>query len=372
MGERMNMKNILPIFFVLFVLFAPASASAQELAQDQVTISKARVLSITSEETEVLPGLDISATNQALRAVILDGVDEGKTVDVENHSFALEEGEVFYIMHTVSAFDGRDGYTVYEFDRMPVLYVLLALFVGVIVLFGGKQGVRGLVALSVSLLSIFFVLLPLIHAGYSPILVSIGIAAIIVVFGSYITHGFNHTTTSAVFGMLLTISLTGVLAYMAIHFGRLSGFETDEAVFLNYNTRGALDFAGLLFGGIMIGILGILYDVSIGQSAAVEELHKTDPKLSRRSVYLKALRIGREHTGALVNTLAIAYVGVSLPLLLLFYSSSTTDFITIVNREIFATEIIRTMVGSIGLVLAVPITTLIATLMVIKAHKAKE
>lgn len=366
------MKNLFTAGLLLIVFLAPASVFAQELAQDKVTISKARVLSIVSEESEILPGLDISATNQALRAVILNGDEEGKTVDVENHSFALEEGEVFYIMHTVGAFDGRDGYSVYEFDRMPILYVLLALFVGVIVLFGGKQGVRGLIALSVSLLSIFFILLPLIHAGYSPILVSIGIAAIIVVLGSYITHGVNHTTTSAVFGMLLTISLTGILAYLAIHFGRLSGFETDEAVFLNYNTRGALDFSGLLFGGIMIGILGILYDVSIGQSAAVEELHKTDPNLSRRDVYLKALRIGREHTGALVNTLAIAYVGVSLPLLLLFYSSGTSDFITIVNREIFATEIIRTMVGSIGLVLAVPITTFIATAMVIKVRKGKK
>ena len=120
----------------------------------------------------------------------------------------------------------------------------------------------------------------------------------------------------------------------------------------------------------MIGLLGVLYDVSIGQAISVEELHHVAPHLPRWKIYKRAIRIGREHIGALINTLAIAYVGASLPLLLLFYSSgSDTPFLMTINKEIFSTEIIRTLIGSIGLVLAVPITTLLSTVMLIQNKK---
>jgi uncharacterized membrane protein len=118
-------------------------------------------------------------------------------------------------------------------------------------------------------------------------------------------------------------------------------------------------------GGILIGLLGVLYDVSIGQSISIEELNRVAPHIDRWKIYKRGIRIGREHIGALVNTLAIAYVGASLPLLLLFYSSSQGTFLTTINNELFATEIIRTLIGSIGLVLAVPITTFLAVVMLI-------
>jgi uncharacterized membrane protein len=144
----------------------------------------------------------------------------------------------------------------------------------------------------------------------------------------------------------------------------LTGFSSEESIFLNFNTRGSIDFSGLLLGGILIGLLGVLYDAAIGQSVSVDELHRAGPHLSKRYIFTRAIRIGREHIGALVNTLAIAYVGASLPLLLLFYQSSASAGLMI-NQEIFATEIIRTMIGSIGLVLAVPITTVISIFLIV-------
>jgi uncharacterized membrane protein len=215
---------------------------------------------------------------------------------------------------------------------------------------------------------IFFVLFPSVLAGYSPIVVSVGIASLIVILGSYITHGFNWTTTSAVMGMVLTIVVTGMFAYGAVYGARLSGFESDEAVYLNLNTRGAVDFTALLLGGILIGLLGVLYDAAISQAIAVEELRRVGPHVPRRYILSRALRMGREHIGALVNTLAIAYVGASLPLLLLFYSSSENVLFSI-NRELFASEIVRTVVGSIGVILAVPITTLVAVAILIPRAK---
>jgi uncharacterized membrane protein len=155
------------------------------------------------------------------------------------------------------------------------------------------------------------------------------------------------------------VILTGVLAYIGVTFAHLTGFVSDEAVYLNLNTKGTLDFAGLLFGGIMIGALGVLDDIAVTQAAVVSELYNSASHLSKKEIYIKALRVGKEHVGALVNTLALAYTGASLPLLLLF-STSDSSISSIINREIFATEIIRTVAGSIGLILTVPITTMLA------------
>jgi uncharacterized membrane protein len=192
-------------------------------------------------------------------------------------------------------------------------------------------------------------------------MVSLSVSSLIVIISSYVTHGFNRTTSVAVAGMIATIALTGTLAYLAIPFAHLTGFNTEETAYLNIDTRGSIDFAGLLIGAILVGTLGVLYDAAIGQAVAVEELASANEHLSRKEIYRRGIRIGREHIGALVNTLAIAYVGAALPILLLFYGFGTDSLALALNREIFSTEIVRAIIGSIGLVLAVPITTLIST-----------
>lgn len=338
--------------------------SAQELAADRTELLKSEVVSVLSEETRLIPGTETETTYQTLKVKILEGEQAGTQVTVENDYLNLKAGDTFYLRHTIDGLSGFETYSVSESYRLPLLGFLALLFLGTVAFFGGKQGLRGLLALAGGFLLIIYVLLPGILGGFSPVLMTMIVASLIVTVGSYVTHGFNRTTSAAVLGMLATIGLTGLLAYASIHFGRLSGFSSDEAVYLNMNTRGSIDFAGLLLGGIMIGLLGVLYDVAIGQAVAVDELARAGTHLTRRDVYLRALRIGREHTGALVNTLAIAYVGASLPLLLLFYQTSS-DVLTVTNQEIFATEIIRTLVSSIGLVVAVPITTFIAARMLV-------
>jgi uncharacterized membrane protein len=234
------------------------------------------------------------------------------------------------------------------------------------VFLGGVQGIRGLLSLSLSFFVIIFALLPGILAGYSPVLIAVGTSSFIVLVGAYVTHGVSRMTTTAVLGMVATIVFTGLLAFLSIHWTKLSGFSADEATYLHFNSRGTIDLAGLLLGGIIIGLLGVLYDAAIGQSVAVEELQRAGKAMTRKDIYFRALRIGREHIGALINTLAIAYVGAALPLLLLFYGTQGLDVVEMVNREIFAAEIVRILVGSIGVILVVPITTAIAVLMLVK------
>jgi uncharacterized membrane protein len=358
------MKTVLGLMVFGFLLLSPI-AGAQELVRDTQTTLKAKVVSVQNSESKQVLGTEVTNVVQTLRVIILEGAKEGEEITVENDFLELEAGDVFYLLHTVDGVGGQEYYSVSEPYRAPVLYFFVGLFVALVIIFGGIQGIRGLASLAGSFILIVYLLLPGILGGLSPILVSLGVASLIIVVGSYITHGFNRTTTSAVFGMILTVIVTGILAYIAVHSAKLSGFADDEAIYLNLDTQGAIDFVGLLMGGILIGLLGVLYDVAIGQAISVEELHRAGPHLSKRFIYSRAVRIGKEHIGALVNTLAIAYVGAALPLLLLFYSSSA-PVSHIMNREIFATEILRTMIGSIGLVIAVPITTLIAVMMLMR------
>lgn len=349
---------------------APFHATAQELVPDTVITMKARVLEVVSAESRELPGLGVSTTLQTLSVEVLDGPEAGERLMVENDAFGLEKGDLFYLRHTVNDLDATDYYAVMEPYRLSALGILVALFVIVVIAFGGWQGFRGLVSLCVSVVFIVMFLLPGILAGYPPVLVSAAVASLMIVVGSYITHGWNRTTHVAVAGLMLTILLTAVLAQLAIPFAHLTGFHSDEATYLNINTRGAIDFAGLLIGAIIIGALGVLYDAAIAQAVAVEELAAAGKELDRGEIYRRALRVGRAHIGALVDTLAIAYVGASLPLLLLFTGAGDGSILMTLNREIFAAELVRTVIGSIGIILAVPVTTAIAAYFLVGGTRA--
>lgn len=361
-----SMKKIITIgIFILCLL--PQVTQGQVLLEDKITTALSRITKVESAPDEPLPGTDKTVKAQKITAVVLEGEEKGKTIEFVNDFVQLKEDDLFYVRKYEFVSDNKVVYSLADPYRLTPIYVLFGLFLLITILFGGKQGVRGLVSLACSLFLIIYILLPGILSGYSPMLLSIAVSSLIIVLGSYITHGFNKTTSAAVVGMILTVLLVGVLAHFAVQETVLTGFDSEESVYLNINTKGTLDFAGLLLGGMLIGLLGVLYDASIGQAVAVEELHKIAPHVSRRSIYKRAIRIGREHIGALVDTLAIAYVGASLPLLLLF-SMHDTPILQLINRENFATEIVRTIVGSIGLILAVPVTTYISTLLLVRPH----
>lgn len=355
-------KLLLTSLFSLVLM--PQFSFAQEatLVADTETFEKAKVVQILDHATTTIAGTDTVGKTQTIKIEVISGQDQGKTATFKNDYIQLKEGEIFYARHQSNDLYGSDYWSVSDPYRLDILLWLTIAFVVLLFTFGGIQGIRGLASLIGSFFLIFYLLIPGIYGGYNAILVSIGVASLIIVVGSYITHGFNRTTSSAVIGMIITVILTGLAAYYVVHATNLSGYSSEEATYLTLNTRGAISMIGLLFGGIMIGLLGVLYDIAIGQAISIEELFRAGKHMTRREVYKRGIRIGREHIGALVNTLAIAYVGASLPLLLLIQSSKV-DTLFILNSEIFSTEIVRILIGSIGLILAVPITTLIASYM---------
>ncbi len=369
------MKKNIYILCALLVIFvfplAVDAATNGTVMSDQVANYKAKVVSILKDATEVVPGTGLQDNYQDIEFQFLDGPKAGQQITLKEDYVKLEQGDIVYITDTIFGDSGNEQYSVAEPYRIPTLLLFTVIFIIVVLLIGGLQGLRGLLSLAGSFLLIIYVLLPGILHGYSPVAISILVSSLIIIVGSYITHGFNKTTSSAVVGMIITVIITGLLAFWAVHMGRFTGYDSEDASYLNLNSGGTINIAGILLGGIMIGLLGVLYDVAIGQAIAVEELHHIAPHIERKKIFTRALRIGREHIGALVNTLAIAYVGASLPLLLLFSQtvSSSYPVVFTLNREIFADQIIRTLIGSIGLVLAVPIVTLLAVWILVKNQK---
>jgi uncharacterized membrane protein len=260
--------------------------------------------------------------------------------------------------------EARYGFV--DFRRGTPLVVLAVVFVLAVVMLGRLQGVRALLALGVTVVVVLRFMLPALFHGRSPLLVALVAAGLVALLALYITHGINERTTVAVLGTLSALAATGILGAIFIALSNLSGFATEDARNLSI-FGGEVDVRGLLLAGIVIGTLGVLDDVTVTQVSSVWQLHLANPQYGFGELYRSALRIGRDHIGSTVNTLVLAYTGAALPLLLI-YSESGLGAGDILGAEVVAVELVRTLVGSIGLVAAVPITTALAALVVAHPH----
>lgn len=353
-------KIILTIF--LAALAVPYISFAQESGEvvASAEIVRARVVEIVEENIsdEALPN-GRNFTIQTIRAEILEGPSQGQEITLEQDYLGLSDGDVFLVEEYIEADQGPE-YRLVDFDRRGGLKWLLFGFMVLILVFAKWQGFRSLVSLSASVLVIAYVLVPLLLRGAPPILTSVSIATLVLALAIFVTHGFNRRSLIAFSGTVLTVIVTGIIASLVVSGTHLSGFGAHEATYLDFNSSVQLDFVGILLAGIIIGVLGVLDDISITQVAVVRELYSANPNLSRGDVFRRALRVGKEHVSALVNTLVLAYIGVGLPLILYIATLGVSDIGLVLNSEIFATEIVRTIIGSIGLILSVPLTTFLA------------
>ncbi|HVE92954.1 MAG TPA: YibE/F family protein [Actinomycetota bacterium] len=269
----------------------------------------------------------------------------------------FEIGEKIVLGYEKSAEEGS-RYSFVDRQRKPVLALLVLLFAVAVVVLGRLRGAAALVGLAVSIVVLVKFVAPAILSGRSPVLVAVVGAAAIAYAALYLAHGFNPMTTVALLGALGSLCLTVVLAQVFVAISRLSGFASEEAIIVRLSV-GEIDVVGLVLAGVVIGALGALDDMTVTQASAVWELRAADPRMSAASLYRSGLRIGRDHVASTVNTLLLAYAGASMPLLL-FFVISRQSLGSVANEEVVATEIIRTLVGSIGLVASVPITTWLA------------
>ena len=249
-------------------------------------------------------------------------------------------------------------YNIRDLERGRPMVALAALFVLAVIAFGRWQGVRSLIGLACSFAVIVGFVVPAILRGRSPVPVALVGAMAIMLASLYLSHGVGRKTTAAVVGTALALALTGALTAGFVELTALTGLASEDALNASFQV-GGISLQGLLLAGIILGGLGVLDDVTVSQASLVFELRRADPTAGFAELTRGALAVGRDHVAASVNTLFLAYAGASLPLLVLFVSGGD-PLGTVVTAEAVAVEVVRTLCGSVGLIAAVPLTTLLA------------
>jgi len=302
---------------------------------------------------------------QTVEVVLRDGPDHGKSQSITMGDVAaitvdqrVKVGEMVVVAKSTND-DGSIRYDVVDRYRNRNLLVVGIFFILITILFGGWRGASALGGLVCTLLVIVWFIVPRILSGHNPMVVSVEGSLLIMFVSLYLAHGFSKRTSVALLSTFLTLVLAMALSVFVVSFTHLLGQGTEEAFYLS-DLLGQINTKGLLLGGIIIGVLGVLDDVTTGQTAAVEELSKANPRLGRWELYRRGISIGKEHIASLVNTLVLAYAGASFPLFLLLVVGGDKPLWVTLNSEFMAEEIVRTLVGSSALILAVPISTILA------------
>ena len=318
-----------------------------------VSATLTRVQPLECEEAD--PGVPSSVCIR-VEARLADGKQvRFETTDLTGNTFRAGQQVRLSVLE-------REGqppfYNIRDLERTRPMLVLAALFVLAVVAFGRWQGVRSLIGLGLSFAVIVGFVVPAILRGRSPVAVALVGAMAIMLISLYLSHGIGRKTTAAVVGTGLALVLTAALTAGFVAATSLTGLASEDALNASFQA-GGLSFRGLLWAGIILGGLGVLDDVTMSQASLVFELRRADPTASFAKLVTGALAVGRDHIAATVNTLFLAYAGASLPLLVLF-TTSGDSLGTVTTAEAVAVEIVRTLCGSIGLVAAVPLTTLLA------------
>lgn len=351
------------IIFLIFLFFLGTKIIfAQENKNLKEEILEGKVIKILKEDVNFQEGQ--KNLYQKLKVLITNGSLRGKEIEIEVGNLPLISQQKYKINDEIllsysKDSEGKELLIVTDYVRKKPLIWLGVIFLILVIIIGRWRGVSSLLGLGVSFLLIFKYILPQISLGKDPVLVSIIGSLLIIPFTFYLSHGVNKKTTVAILGTFIALLITGFLAKIFVEITKLTGYASEEAGFLQVAKGGAINIRGLLLAGIIIGTLGVLDDITISQSAIVEQLKKANPKISKKEVFWRAMSIGQDHIASMVNTLILVYTGAALPLLLLFLDNPF-PYSQVINYEIIAEEIVRTLVGIIGLIFAVPFTTFLA------------
>ncbi len=307
----------------------------------------------------------LSQITETLQVNALSGPEKGKQLTVDYQETLTNEklqevkkGDVIVIGKLTTG--EETSYVMVDRYRLPYLGLIGFIFLALAVIFGRIRGFTSVVGLMVSIGILLWFVTPNILAGKSPTWVTLIGAGLIAIVSIYLAHGLNKRTSLAIVSTLVTLGLAQGLAYIFVIGSHLAGNGSEDAFFLQAGYFGAINLQGLFLGGIIIGTLGILDDITTTQTATIEEIHTANTQLSFKQLYHKGSSVGREHITSLINTLVLTYAGASLPLFLLFSVGANKQLWVILNSGTIAEEIVRTLVGSIALIIAVPISTALA------------
>ncbi len=358
-------KLVFSIAVACSLLIGAFGAFRISLAQENTSINvqttyEGRVRSVIEEHLNTHGGY-----YQKLEIEILNNELQGKIFTVEN-GLGDTPTTQNYSKNDVLVLTGSQGeggethLYISDYVRRGSLLSLFLIFLVISVIVAGKRGFTSLIGMAITFWALFSLVLPKISSGSNVIFIILVFSIISIPVNFYLSHGLNKKTSVAIIATLISLVITIALSSIYVNSARLTGFTTDEASFLQIAKGGTFNMKGILLAGIIVGVLGVLDDITISQSAIVFQLKKANRRFTFSELFKRATEVGKDHIASMINTLILVYVGASLPLLLLFIDS-TKSFNEVINYEIVSSEIIRTLLGSIGLIVAVPITTLVAS-----------
>lgn len=355
---------LLVVFKNQFLVYAQNIAPDQQQTEQSQSAQNQPAQSQSYYEATIT-GISQTQTGPVATVQITSGDLKGETAEVailadpRSTNSTYQKGDKVIILRTEDGQGNEQLTYIVDFVRTPTLLTLVSLFVAFVLFVGRLHGFLSLLGMAYSFLIIGQFVVPNIIAGNNAIFVAIVGGILISPVTFYISHGIKWKTTVAIMGTVFSLLITGLLAALFVTRAKLTGASSDEALFVQSMINSDINLRDLLLGGMIIGSLGILDDITVSQAAIVEKLLKTAKQTSFWEIFHHAMDIGKDHIASLVNTLILVYAGASLPLFLLFYNSGLS-YSSALSSEIVATEVVRTLVGSIGLVAAVPITTILA------------
>jgi uncharacterized membrane protein len=314
--------------------------------------------------------------NQAVKLKVTSGKYKGKVFEInhnipDNYVYAIEVKKGDQVVINIDEYiDGKLDVAVTDYKRQHYVLYLYIVFIILIMIIGKTKGVKAVITLSLTMFAILKILLPAMLNGMNPIPITIAISIAITIITMFVIGGFNYKSIAGIIGTSGGVVIAGLIAYFIGSKVKLTGLSSEEAVMLmNIPQKVNFDFKSLLFSGIIMGALGAVMDIGMSISSAMEEIHNANPALTKKELFSAGMNVGKDVMGTMTNTLILAYTGSSIPLLLLFMAHETS-IIKILNLDIIATEVIRSLAGSIGLVLTIPLTAFVASIMMKKNKDA--
>lgn len=352
------MIRLILVISSLFLLSRPDKVSAAEFTTGVVTRIESEQKIQFPEGDFYTQGIYVRLKNHPGEKLLQYGSEFQPLQELQR----LSDGIPVVITKANDGDFGGDNasFVVYEDYRLPVLVWLAAGFFLLVMAVAGYKGVLSVLGMFISVGILMMFVIPQILGGTNALMITVIAAFLIATVTVYLSHGWKLSSHLALISILTTLLFTTILSYWFVYLARLTGLGSEEAAFLQVENLGKIDFRGLLLSGIMLGALGVLDDIAVTQVATVFELKRANVKLEFAELYERAMRVGRDHVASLVNTLVLAYAGANLPLFLLFSTSNETPSWVHLNSSLIAEEIVRTLIGSIGLVIAVPVTTALA------------
>ena len=369
-------KSALFLLLIFLLSAIPVEASNEPMFSEgsETVILRGRVVSVENLEPEDSQQ-EFVELEQLATVEITSGPYKGGEMTLLNtltgHPYFdlhLTEGRKIILWGEVDESGALRQIYLNDYERDSYLYLLAILFVVILLIVGRIKGLLTVITLGITVAAVFLVLLPLLLKGYSPIPTTLVVASGVTLITLLGISGLQRKTAAAAIGTVGGVFVAGLLALWIGHAASLTGFSSEEAQMLQFMEGGAIDVRGLLFAGIIIGALGAVMDVSMSIAAASHEVYCANPSICIRDQIKSAMNVGRDVMGTMANTLILAYVGTSMPLLLLFMGYET-PFTTIINRDLVATEVVRALSGSIGLVAAIPLTAVAAGILTVRNTK---